>query len=158
MSNQPSPPTHTHTCLSNAKNDSEKDQRVCLNSGLVKITPGHQLRSPNDGTFSVGFLKDLGVLTFFFGTCMAKGQTRAAAPHLEYVRPEAMENVSIRSLTTTLLLSSVIVLVEFELFLLSSLYVQRKARFESFRYSGGSFHSAQRTGRRMVCRLCFLEL
>lgn len=89
---------------------------------------------------------------------MAKGQTRAAALHLEYMRPEAMENVSRRSLTTALLLSSVIVLVEFEVFLLSSLYVQRKARVESLRYSEESFHSAQRTDRRMVCLLCFLEL
>lgn len=128
---------------------------MCLHSSLVKITPGHQLRSPNDGTFSVRFPKDLGLLTFFFCTCMLKGQTRAAAPHLEYMRPEVMENVSRRSPTTTLLLSFVIVLVEFEVFLLSRLYVQRKAQIEPLRYSGGSFHSVQRTGGRIVCRLCF---
>lgn len=131
---------------------------MCLHSSLVKITLGHQLLSPNDGTFSVGFLKDLGALTFFFGACMAKGQTGAAAPHLEYMRPKAKENDSRRSLKTTLLLSFVNVLVEFEVFLLSSLYVQRKAQIESLRYSGESFHSAQRTGRRMVCQLCLSEL
>lgn len=106
---------------------------MCLHSSLVKITPGHQLRSSNGSTFSVGILKYLGLLTFFFGTCIAKGQTRATAPHLEHVRPEVTENVSRISLTTTLVLNSVIVLDEFAVFLLSSLYVQRKAWFESLR-------------------------
>lgn len=69
------------------------------------------------------FWSYLAVLTFFFGTCMSKGHTRATAPHLEYMRPEDMENVSRISLATTLLLNSFIVLDEFVVFLLSSLYV-----------------------------------
>lgn len=126
LHNQPSFP-HTQACLMQRMNESETDQRVCLHSSLVKIAPGHQLRSPKGSTFSVGILKYLGVLTFFFGTWMTKGQSRATAPHLDYMRPEVMENVSRRSL---------IVLDEFELFLLSSLYVQHKARSKSLRSWG----------------------
>jgi len=61
---------------------------------------------------------------------MAKGQIRVTAPHLDYMRSEVMENVSRRSL---------IVLNEFEVFLLSSLYVK-----VSHVDRGGSFHYSQR--------------